>query len=267
MFDEIIKSIKAELYDRSVSPLMGTFIISWLLWNYKFVLLIFSGVALLDKYKIIDDVLYTPWVIENIWWIGTIKIHAWLFQGIILPLVTSAAYIYLYPLIAIPVFKYARKRQKDLITIKKQIEDETPIDQKEARELRNKIFELQIEMDDRLSFKDNQIKQLKNQIQEEKNALIISKKQDNSEDSEEEKNRNRLPEELEKILKIISTELEFSYEEDIFRIYEGTRIQANYAIGELINRDYISSNRKGGDKIYALTHKGRAYIVENKLFI
>ncbi|MEO8234966.1 MAG: hypothetical protein ABI549_06080 [Flavobacterium sp.] len=33
--EEIKKSISAILYERTTSPLFGTFIFSWLLWNWK----------------------------------------------------------------------------------------------------------------------------------------------------------------------------------------------------------------------------------------
>jgi hypothetical protein len=41
MFDDAIKSIRAELYERVASPLLGSFIVSWLIWNYRLILLIF----------------------------------------------------------------------------------------------------------------------------------------------------------------------------------------------------------------------------------
>ena len=36
MVEESIKSIKAELYDRVLSPLIFGFCIAWCVWNYKF---------------------------------------------------------------------------------------------------------------------------------------------------------------------------------------------------------------------------------------
>lgn len=41
--NDIFKSLKAYLYDRSVSPLTGAFIMSWSVWNYRVFLTIFAG--------------------------------------------------------------------------------------------------------------------------------------------------------------------------------------------------------------------------------
>lgn len=35
MFDELKKSISAILYERTTSPLFGSFILSWTVWNWK----------------------------------------------------------------------------------------------------------------------------------------------------------------------------------------------------------------------------------------
>ncbi|MBK3516696.1 hypothetical protein [Carboxylicivirga marina] len=41
MIDEALKSIRAILYERTVSPLFGTFFFSWSLWNWKIYFVIF----------------------------------------------------------------------------------------------------------------------------------------------------------------------------------------------------------------------------------
>lgn len=41
MFDDVNKSVKAVLYERTTSPFFGTLILSWLVWNWKIVYLTF----------------------------------------------------------------------------------------------------------------------------------------------------------------------------------------------------------------------------------
>lgn len=41
MFEEFRKSINSVLYERVVSPLFGTFIFTWLVWNWKILVLLF----------------------------------------------------------------------------------------------------------------------------------------------------------------------------------------------------------------------------------
>jgi hypothetical protein len=52
--EDIIKSIKAFLYDRSSSPLFGAFIISWMAWNYRLLMLVLSDTEIDKKFKDID---------------------------------------------------------------------------------------------------------------------------------------------------------------------------------------------------------------------
>ena len=39
---DIIKSIKAYLYDRAASPLIGAYITAWSIWNYRVFIIIFT---------------------------------------------------------------------------------------------------------------------------------------------------------------------------------------------------------------------------------
>lgn len=54
MFDDLSKSIKAQLYERVSSPLLGSFAISWVAWNYRFVLTLISSLPLNEKLAFID---------------------------------------------------------------------------------------------------------------------------------------------------------------------------------------------------------------------
>ena len=51
MLDDLSKSIKASLYERATSPLFGAFVISWLAWNYRFVLTVISSMSAKEKFS------------------------------------------------------------------------------------------------------------------------------------------------------------------------------------------------------------------------
>lgn len=108
--DDYIKSIKAQLYDRAVSPLFGTFALSWAAWNYKFIVLLVSTMEVEKKLSYIPSVLYTSWGDR----LGT---------GLIFPAITTFAFIYGYPHVAKPVYRYVRQKQKELREIKHAIEE------------------------------------------------------------------------------------------------------------------------------------------------
>ena len=112
MFDEILKSIKAHLYERSVSPLMGSFIVAWGVWNYKFFLVILSGMPVVDKFEMIEKTLFPTYM-------------QMLLQGTLYPFLTAMVYLFIYPYPAKKVFEFSRNRQKEISDIKRKIEDET----------------------------------------------------------------------------------------------------------------------------------------------
>uniref|UniRef100_UPI001D026045 hypothetical protein n=1 Tax=Aliarcobacter butzleri TaxID=28197 RepID=UPI001D026045 len=54
---DIINSFKAHLYERTSSPLIGTFIFYWIICNYKLIMIIFDGeMKLNEKF----DLMHTP---------------------------------------------------------------------------------------------------------------------------------------------------------------------------------------------------------------
>lgn len=251
MLDEITKSIRAELYDRSVSPLMGSFIISWLLWNYKFVLLFFSELAIDEKFKSFDK-LYSGYETE--------KILFWL----IFPSITTIIYLYAYPILAKPVFEYSRKRQKELKEIKTKIEDETPLTIEESRDLRNRFSELEDEYLKEIERKNREIDRLKSQI-EETQKPTEPKINELQKDNPQEKTNNNASEHKGKlskqevaVLKHLGTS--YSGRDAILSEFEN-RLEAMHTINQLHKRGYL---KYSSPNLYS-TEKGIAYLVENGL--
>lgn len=99
--DDFIKSIKATLYDRTTSPLFGAFCISWIIWNYELILILFSSMEALEKINFIKLALY-PTFVECI------------LRGGVYPLITAGAFIYGYPYPAKFVYEFTYKKQKEL---------------------------------------------------------------------------------------------------------------------------------------------------------
>jgi predicted transcriptional regulator len=123
MISDLYKDIKIQLYERATSPLLGSFVISWCLWNYKLLLVIVSSGNALEKIAYINGVLYPDYQSFGLY-------------GILGPLLTTLFFIYLYPIPARYVFKYTREQQAKTKVIQQQIEDNTPLTQKESREIR-----------------------------------------------------------------------------------------------------------------------------------
>lgn len=106
--EDIIKSIKAFLYDRSSSPLFGAFIISWMAWNYRLLMLVLSDTEIDKKFKDIDKY-FDPVV----WEIGkySFSIPTEILNGFIVPVIFALTFIFLYPHAAQPVYRYSLKKR------------------------------------------------------------------------------------------------------------------------------------------------------------
>src|SRR6266851_7214692 len=148
MLNDVITTIKAQLYDRAVSPLFGAFALSWVGWNYRFIAVLLYSIPINEKFNFIDKVLF-----PDFWTIVT--------RGIIYPLLTTAFNIYVYPWPAKKVFEYWRNRQKELNEIRQKIEDETPLTKEEARQIRQEVRLARDEFDREIIARDTEIKRLK----------------------------------------------------------------------------------------------------------
>lgn len=147
MIEELTKSIKADLYERVASPLFGAFSISWIIWNWKFLLALTSSLKLEEKINFIDGTLYHGWV----------QPFTTLFLA---PLVSAVVFIFLYPIPAKYVFKHVKEVQKDLKVIKVNVEENTPLSQVEHNKLRQKVAALESSYYAELAKKDAEIERL-----------------------------------------------------------------------------------------------------------
>lgn len=129
MFDDLTKEIKAQLYERAKSPLTGAFLLSWCAWNFHPVAIFFSSLSYDEKVSHWHAYYSGDW-------------DSLLF-GFIFPFVTSALFILLYPFPAKWAYHYWHWQHTKIKKIQQRLEDETPLTQEEANELRkSSILEL-----------------------------------------------------------------------------------------------------------------------------
>ncbi len=81
---DFFESLSQQLKERLASPLSGAFIVSWLIINYRFMVVLLSDSAPLEKFDIIHSQIF-----PDLWAIG--------YYGIGVPLLLSSAYIIAYP--------------------------------------------------------------------------------------------------------------------------------------------------------------------------
>lgn len=151
MNDEVARSIFSNIQDRAVSPLLGAFVISWSIWNYKLILAILAFIPLDDKISFIEQVLY-----PDIW--GSV-----LFLGAG-PLITSLAFIFLYPFPARFVFRFWRTQQKMLRDIRLNIENESLLTLEESKRIRKQILEIQADYDQQIRKIEGEVERYKDEL-------------------------------------------------------------------------------------------------------
>lgn len=158
MIDELQKSIRATLHERTTSPLSGAFLVSWFIWNYRFILALFSGLPLKDKLYFIENELYSGWVHSGLF----------LFVG---PVVTTLIFLLLYPFPARWVYRFWRRRRKELLDIRREIEEETLLTQRESTAIRRRLIDIQSEYDREISRLSQENDDLKKALSEKNEAL------------------------------------------------------------------------------------------------
>jgi hypothetical protein len=149
--DDLIKSLKAHLYDRLTSPLLSSVLIAWAAWNYRLFVVLLSNLDVQKKFDYIDTILYPT--------LGDIFA-----RGTIYPLLSALFLIYVYPIPARRVYEYVRSEQKKLKEIQQRIEDETPITVEQARELRTAIRKADSDFEREIGERDAIILKLRQEI-------------------------------------------------------------------------------------------------------
>lgn len=153
MLDDLTKTIKAQLYDRATSPLSGAFIVSWVVWNYKVIVILVSSMPAMQKLTYIDAHLFPTY--EEVLW-----------RGVAYPLLSALAYIFLYPLPSKYVYQYSRSRQKELKQIQQKIDDDTPMTQEEVRELRKESVRIMQDYEQQIAQRSAEVTRLRNLLAE-----------------------------------------------------------------------------------------------------
>lgn len=144
--NEFIESLGNTIKDRILSPLAGSFMISWVLWNYKVIFVLFSDVKPWVKFGYISDQI----------WDDPLKT---VLLVVVAPLLSSAFYIYVYPPIARYVLEYVGNDNKKTLLLKQKINDEKPASQEDFKKYKESH-------DRQLAKLEQQNKQLSNLVAE-----------------------------------------------------------------------------------------------------
>lgn len=250
--NDLINSFKAQLYDRVTSPLLSSFLISWVVWNHRlFLVSTTSDMKLKERFDFIDNVLYPTW-------------HEVLGRGFTFPLLSALFLLFVYPIPGRLVYKYVRSEQKRLKGIQQKIDDETPITQEQAKELRAAIRKADTDFQSEIEAKNEVIERLRSELAEIKLQSSEKAGSDNVGDELENKPQTdqvMLEDNQYELLRIISNRPGGLPDREILPLHVKNQLVGQYAIDELIRHQFIIRASVGNERGYKATAAGRAYVI------
>lgn len=251
--EDMVKAIRTYVYERASSPLLMSFGVSWILWNYRLLLIICSAMSPTDKLMAID----------LLWVEYTSSFAYWIQFGVLFPLLSALAYLYIYPVPAAYVFKHARRQQKKLKEMQAQIEDETPLTKAESQNLRRAIRNVTREYEEAMASRDATIAAQKQDIVLLEREIAEMKKHGELSSSEAASTFSLNKIEIDTLMKIANAGEALRRSGLLSTDKKSTRIQIEHAIDELQKYGLISEsyNQREIEMEYAITPAGRAHAV------
>jgi len=127
MISDIVSSVRTNFQGRLSSPLFGAFVASWIFWNYKIVLVVFSSMNVLEKISYIENQIDDGLII-------------FFLNKLVFPLLIAVGLLYGYPYPAKKVFEFTRRKQNELNDLKKKIDDEAIISRKDHFRVKENMY-------------------------------------------------------------------------------------------------------------------------------
>lgn len=248
MLDDLLSSAKDSLLERIASPLIGSFVVAWPLWNYKFLVILFSDNDVTTTFHLIEQIAFPDaWAVIS--------------RGIAFPLLSTLAYVFLYPYPAKLVYGFVRRRQVELNELKLAIESAELLSVEQSRVLRatfrERLGTLQRELD-RVTEENEGLKRVDNVAGETPVKVVASNVRKPSDES-------ALTEEDLEALVAFSKIVERTgrpVDDGALAVgIKSPKVKAQYLIDRLSEGGFL---RYSGSQGYSLTTDGRRVVVERE---
>jgi hypothetical protein len=243
MLSDILESTKQSLLERLSNPLVSSFCISWCLWNWKFLVILFSDATVTQTFHLVSTVAF-----PNLW--------SCLIQGILLPLVSSVIYIFVLPYPSQFIYAFTLKRQREANEVKQKIQDETLLSVEESTLLKEEFREYERQSKEKINALNDEIAKLsavREKTKPTKKALTALKVD------------SFKPSEVQvEILRFVSQAKDFILQEEIILALKRPRVKTEYEVGELVKTGLLKDAYDSyGDIKVALTQDGRRVLLES----
>lgn len=182
--------------DRVFSPLSFAFIVSWLVWNYKFLLVFFSDMKPYVKFSYISGQVY-PDLLSSV------------FIGLIGPLATSLAYVLFYPFVTYGIMVVTNWHSNRIENLRIKNEGEAIMSEERAKAFKKEQREIIKKFEHELDESVERVRTLKGEAITAENKIIELIQEKNTEAEQANEEINKLTAELEdskiRINEILST--------------------------------------------------------------
>lgn len=245
MREKIIEPVRQILQERLASPLLASFSASWCLWNYKFIVILFSANSVERTFQLIHEVAF-----PDVWTIFS--------RGFLYPSFAACIYIFLFPYPTRLVYGFTRRRQKELNQLRQAIENETPLTLEESRKIRAELRETERLHKEEVVSLNVEIQDLRAKLNG-SSELPVAKLDPKNVDvkplvTDSQKNI---------LLLLDKSGGEMAPRELIFK--SGTsKTEAEFDIGELLQLGLVESRSNINGSLYRFTHAGRGVVIKIK---
>jgi hypothetical protein len=255
---DMLGGLRSLLKERLVSPLIPAFILSWLMWNYRVVLTIFSHENLETKFSVIEGMFPTFWV------------HC--IDGVLIPLLFSLAYIYLYPFVSIPIYRIALINQGRLRGERQKAEKEKLLSEEDKQKILAFAYDQKVNSQKQIDQQLQENEQLRAKIAElEKShqpvAVPYGLEQKYREDSIT-VNLKNITEDKIKVLRILGNaeeqdkNIDYMPERDLQKRVAYNTTDLRIILEELERGNFIQKFSAATGNEYKLNYEGRKALVE-----
>ena len=247
VIDEILKSAKAQISERIASPLIGSFVISWSLWNYKFLVILFSSASVSQTFLLIDKIAF-----PTVWSLAL--------NGVLLPILTAVTYIFVYPYPAKYVYEFTRHRQKEINAVRQRIEDETPLTIEESRIIRAEVFQTEKAHQEIVDRLNGEISRLKLDF-----AIPIIERTPEQPNTNNFSKQDLTPTQL-ALLKLLEKAGGKQREDDLIHSSKESKVKTEFDLGELVKLGLLqkSFDHRKDAFVYEFLHEGRRILLKSE---
>lgn len=117
MYEQLSKELKASLFQRIKSPFFGSFFIGWFIFNYRFIIVLFSDKSIEEKFQLIDTTNLIMNVKPLLIPFTNFQIEPIYLTTLIYPFLIALIYIGIVPFfeyyISMPIWKKHQNRLKE----------------------------------------------------------------------------------------------------------------------------------------------------------